>query len=72
MIGEDKLIHFSGVAMGQACTIVLRGARYFLFFCYLKIPFPILYVGSLILMIYYFKLSFFCHLRFSSSGNRIC
>lgn len=27
MIGEDKLIHFSGVAMGQACTIVLRGAR---------------------------------------------
>lgn len=28
MIGEDKLIHFSGVALGQACTIVLRGARY--------------------------------------------
>ncbi|XP_010266097.1 PREDICTED: T-complex protein 1 subunit beta-like isoform X3 [Nelumbo nucifera] len=27
MIGEDKLIHFSGVEMGQACTIVLRGAR---------------------------------------------
>ncbi|XP_022880826.1 T-complex protein 1 subunit beta [Olea europaea var. sylvestris] len=26
MIGEDKLIHFSGVEMGQACTIVLRGA----------------------------------------------
>ncbi|CAJ0962094.1 unnamed protein product [Ranitomeya imitator] len=26
MIGEDKLIHFSGVAMGEACTIVLRGA----------------------------------------------
>ncbi|KAL2241932.1 UNVERIFIED_CONTAM: T-complex protein 1 subunit beta [Sesamum indicum] len=26
MIGEDKLIHFSGVDMGQACTIVLRGA----------------------------------------------
>ncbi|KAH0678715.1 hypothetical protein KY284_019800 [Solanum tuberosum] len=26
MIGEDKLIHFSGVAMGQECTIVLRGA----------------------------------------------
>ncbi|GFP98258.1 T-complex protein 1 subunit beta [Phtheirospermum japonicum] len=24
MIGEDTLIHFSGVAMGQACTIVLR------------------------------------------------
>ncbi|KAL0347459.1 UNVERIFIED_CONTAM: T-complex protein 1 subunit beta [Sesamum calycinum] len=27
MIGEDKLIHFSGVELGQACTIVLRGAR---------------------------------------------
>ncbi|XP_038261013.1 T-complex protein 1 subunit beta isoform X1 [Dermochelys coriacea] len=26
LIGEDKLIHFSGVAMGEACTIVLRGA----------------------------------------------
>ncbi|KAK1166772.1 T-complex protein 1 subunit beta [Acipenser oxyrinchus oxyrinchus] len=26
MIGEDKLIHFSGVDMGEACTIVLRGA----------------------------------------------
>ncbi len=26
MIGEDKLIHFSGVAMGEACTIILRGA----------------------------------------------
>ena len=26
MIGEDKLIHFSGVEMGSACTIVLRGA----------------------------------------------
>ncbi|CAL8465995.1 g5531 [Coccomyxa elongata] len=26
MIGEDKLIHFSGTAMGEACTIVLRGA----------------------------------------------
>ncbi|GAB2262689.1 hypothetical protein Droror1_Dr00003686 [Drosera rotundifolia] len=25
MIGEDKLIHFSGVEMGQACTIILRG-----------------------------------------------
>jgi T-complex protein 1 subunit beta len=36
MIGEDKLIKFSGVAMGQACTIVLRGARYFFFFCYYK------------------------------------
>ncbi|CAI0435004.1 unnamed protein product, partial [Linum tenue] len=27
MIGEDKLIKFSGVEMGQACTVVLRGAR---------------------------------------------
>ena len=27
MIGEDKLIHFSGVALGEACTIVLRGAN---------------------------------------------
>lgn len=27
MIGEDRLIHFSGVELGQACTIVLRGAR---------------------------------------------
>jgi len=26
MIGEDKLIRFSGVAMGEACTVVLRGA----------------------------------------------
>mmetsp|Transcript_6021 Transcript_6021/g.20590 ORF Transcript_6021/g.20590 Transcript_6021/m.20590 type:complete len:574 (+) Transcript_6021:395-2116(+) len=26
MIGEDKLIHFSGVEKGEACTIVLRGA----------------------------------------------
>lgn len=26
MIGEDRLIKFSGVAAGQACTIVLRGA----------------------------------------------
>jgi T-complex protein 1 subunit beta len=26
MIGEDKLIKFSGVAQGQACTIILRGA----------------------------------------------
>lgn len=26
MIGEDKLIHFSGTAMGEACTVVLRGA----------------------------------------------
>ncbi|CAI5500666.1 unnamed protein product [Closterium sp. Naga37s-1] len=26
MIGEDRLIHFSGVALGEACTIVLRGA----------------------------------------------
>lgn len=27
MIGEDKLIHFSGVALGEACTVVLRGAN---------------------------------------------
>jgi len=26
MIGEDKLIKFSGVAAGAACTVVLRGA----------------------------------------------
>ncbi|KAK9830216.1 hypothetical protein WJX72_010394 [[Myrmecia] bisecta] len=26
MIGEDRLIHFSGVQLGEACTIVLRGA----------------------------------------------
>jgi len=26
MIGEDKVIHFSGVSLGEACTIVLRGA----------------------------------------------
>jgi T-complex protein 1 subunit beta len=26
MIGEDRLIHFSGVAKAEACTIVLRGA----------------------------------------------
>lgn len=26
MIGEDKLIHFSGVTMGEACSVVLRGA----------------------------------------------
>ncbi|CAM9724937.1 unnamed protein product [Lampetra fluviatilis] len=26
MIGEDKLLHFSGVQMGEACTVVLRGA----------------------------------------------
>lgn len=26
MIGEDKLIKFSGVKMGEACTVVLRGA----------------------------------------------
>uniref|UniRef100_A0A9J8AR48 T-complex protein 1 subunit beta n=1 Tax=Cyprinus carpio carpio TaxID=630221 RepID=A0A9J8AR48_CYPCA len=26
MIGEETLIHFSGVDMGEACTIVLRGA----------------------------------------------
>lgn len=27
MIGEDKMIRFSGVAAGEACTIVLRGAN---------------------------------------------
>jgi len=26
MIGEDTLIRFSGVALGEACTVVLRGA----------------------------------------------
>jgi T-complex protein 1 subunit beta len=26
IIGEDKVIHFSGVPLGEACTIVLRGA----------------------------------------------
>ena len=26
MIGEDKLIHFSGVGRAEACTVVLRGA----------------------------------------------
>jgi T-complex protein 1 subunit beta len=26
MIGEDKLIKFSGVAAGEACTVVLRGS----------------------------------------------
>lgn len=26
MIGEDKLLRFSGVPLGEACTIVLRGA----------------------------------------------
>jgi len=26
MIGEDKVIRFSGVPLGEACTIVLRGA----------------------------------------------
>jgi T-complex protein 1 subunit beta len=26
MIGEDRLMHFSGVDKGEACTIVLRGA----------------------------------------------
>ena len=27
VIGEDKVIHFSGVAKGEACTVVLRGAN---------------------------------------------
>merc|ERR1719193_575918 len=26
MIGEDKLLKFSGVKLGEACTVVLRGA----------------------------------------------
>lgn len=26
MIGEDRLLKFSGVALGEACSIVLRGA----------------------------------------------
>merc|ERR1712182_114942 len=26
MIGEDKVIHFSGVDKGEACALVLRGA----------------------------------------------
>merc|ERR1711976_828140 len=26
MIGEDRLLKFSGVALGEACTVVLRGA----------------------------------------------
>ena len=26
IIGEDKLLKFSGVKLGEACTIVLRGA----------------------------------------------
>jgi T-complex protein 1 subunit beta len=28
MIGEDKLIKFSGVKAGEACTVVLRGATH--------------------------------------------
>ncbi|RKP12069.1 chaperonin Cpn60/TCP-1 family, partial [Piptocephalis cylindrospora] len=28
MIGEDRLIRFSGVAAGEACTVVLRGATH--------------------------------------------
>ncbi len=26
MVGEDKLLRFSGVPLGEACTLVLRGA----------------------------------------------
>lgn len=26
MVGDDRMIHFSGCAMGEACSIVLRGA----------------------------------------------
>ncbi|KAL4423331.1 hypothetical protein ABPG77_006126 [Micractinium sp. CCAP 211/92] len=28
MIGEDRMIHFSGCALNEACTIVLRGASH--------------------------------------------
>ena len=38
MVGEDRLIHFSGVGLGQACTIVLRGASApFAFVCCMTI-----------------------------------
>ncbi len=33
IIGEDKLIRFSGVPKGEACTIVLRGASSRKFIC---------------------------------------
>ena len=36
MIDKNELIHFSGVAIGQASTMVFIGAMYFLFFCFLK------------------------------------
>lgn len=26
MIGNERMIHFSGCKLGEACTIVLRGA----------------------------------------------
>lgn len=26
MIGEDNLLRFSGVPLGEACTVVIRGA----------------------------------------------
>lgn len=26
MVGEEKLLKFSGVPLGEACTIVIRGA----------------------------------------------
>jgi T-complex protein 1 subunit beta len=26
MVGEDRMIHFSGCALNEACTVVLRGA----------------------------------------------
>lgn len=26
MVGEDKLLRFSGVKLGEACSIVIRGA----------------------------------------------
>jgi len=62
MIGEDKLIHFSGVAMGQACTIFLRGARYILFLL-LQNSFPVFFyiVRQFNLDKCYIK---FCQLKF--------
>lgn len=46
MIGEDKLIHFSGVEMGQACTIVLRGARYKLLTILLHVHFLLCFCST--------------------------
>ena len=50
MIGEDRLIHFTGVEVGQACTIVLRGARYVLFY-------TSTYHAGLLCSIYAFQIS---------------